>query len=158
MSAKPLEEEPAYFAMDGESSGRLERRTRGRIRVHWPIWFYQQGAQEAAQTVTSDLSSRGFHFLTSLPLVPGEFTKCTLGVPANDPWSIDQVLLMECKIQIVRVQSHGDGLYGVGCRIQDYRVVDTSNPKNHYLLNAGEGSAAGRILGEWDGDHGGARS
>ena len=38
------------------------------------------------------------------------------------------MLTVECKVRIVRVQLQGDGLYGVGCHIEDYRFVDVVPP------------------------------
>lgn len=126
MSAKPIEQVPAYRAMNGEPYEWSERRKRGRVQVHWPVYFLKQGVADVVETVTSDLSSDGFYFLAKAPFVSGEFRVCTLGVPTNHPWSAERVLLVQCKVQIIRVKSHGDGLYGVGCRIEDYRFVDSS--------------------------------
>ena len=126
MSANSIEQVPAYRATNSEISGRSERRKRGRIQVHWPVCFYNQGGSDVVETVTSDLSSNGFYFLARMPFSAGEFRMCTLGVPTNHPWSsASRVLSVECKVQIVRVNSHGDGFYGVGCRIDDYRFVES---------------------------------
>lgn len=130
MSAKPIEQISTHAQWP-------ERRKRVRIKVRWPVWFSKEGLTEAVEMVTSDLSSGGFYFLTKEPFESGEFRECTLGMPANQPWGVDHFLLVECKVQVVRVQPLGrDGLSGVGCRIQDYRFADSSN--GHAGWNSGE--------------------
>ena len=145
MSVKPIEQVPPYRALNPDGSARPERRKRGRIQVHWPIWFRDPtGTTEIVESVTSDLSSDGFYFLTRTPFGSGEFRMCTLGVPTNQPWSIERVLLVECKIKIIRVHSHGEGLYGVGCRIQDYWFADSNNGHTWLDVAGAVGKAAAR--------------
>lgn len=105
-----------------------ERRKRDRTLVHWPVRFLGKGAAGAADNVTQNLSSDGFFVRSSAVFVPGEAGICILEVPAHDPKDVDPVLYLECRVRIVRVDAPGaDGLSGVGCRIEDYRFLPTSN-------------------------------
>jgi hypothetical protein len=132
MSAKPIEQISTHA---GEWS---ERRKRVRIKVRWPIWFSKDGLKEPVEIETSDLSSGGFYFLTKEPFESGEYRVCTLGMPANEPWGVDHFLFVECKVQVVRIQPDRDGLSGVGCRIQDYRFVETPNGPARWNNGASE--------------------
>jgi PilZ domain len=125
MSANSIEQVSAYQAMTGNAvpSGWSERRKRGRIQVHWPLSFSSPGLPDLIETVTSNLSSNGFYFLCKTPFRSGEFRTCTLGVPTNHPWSADRVLWVQCKVKVIRIQPHTDGVFGIGCQIQDYHFV-----------------------------------
>ena len=94
------------------------------MQVHWPIRFLKSGSAENPDTVTENLSSEGFHCLTKAPLVPGELSMCTLGVPAHDPKDVNRMLLVECKIRVVWARIADNGFYNVGCRIENYRFLD----------------------------------
>jgi hypothetical protein len=100
-----------------------ERRRRIRVHVHWPVRFFLEGTEETVDTVTQDLSSDGFYCQASTVFVPGEIRACTLGVPTHhrNGGGIRPVL---CKVRVIRVEALGaDGLYGVGCRIEDYHFI-----------------------------------
>ena len=94
------------------------------MQVHWTIRFLRNGNGDAHETVTRDLSSEGFQCLTRVPFVPGEFSMCTLGVPANDPKDARRILMVNCKVRVVWVRATDDGYYDMGCRIENYQFVD----------------------------------
>ena len=65
---------------------------------------------------------------STLAFVPGESLACTLSLPAHQPHSTERMLLLECKVRIIRVEApDGDGLYGIGCRIEDYCFLHIAN-------------------------------
>jgi len=107
------------------------------MRVHWPLLFHRCGTAEAVETVTYDLSSDGFYCFASTPFVPGECRVCTLTVPTNHPKSGGGVVLVECKVQVMRVQLNDDGRYGIGCRIEDYRFLHPSKAADNGLMGLG---------------------
>ena len=122
--ATPSDTIPVYLKINSLAPKPMDRRRRVRMQVHWPLRFLRSDLLEAVETVTSDLSSEGFYCLANTPFVPGELRVCTLGVPTNYPRSGERMLTVECKVRIVRAQLRDDGLYGVGCHIEDYRFVD----------------------------------
>jgi len=100
-----------------------ERRSRPRLRVHWPLQFCA-AAGKPIQTVTHDLSSKGLYCLIETPFVPGEIRECTLLVPARDPADDNRWVSVRCRVRVVRVEAPPEtGLYGVACRIEDYQLV-----------------------------------
>ncbi len=100
----------------------LERRRRTRVSVHWPLRFFRSDAP--IETVTHDLSSDGFYFLTRDDFAPGEALSCMLGVPTHHPNGADRMAFVDCRIRIVRVEPAAEeGLYGIGCRIEEYRLI-----------------------------------
>jgi hypothetical protein len=104
----------------------MERRRRNRMRVHWPLRLHKTNAAESVETVTHDLSSDGFYCLARTSFVPGEALACTLGVPTHHPNGADRMVSVECRIRIVRVEATQEGLYGVGCRIEEYRLLHSA--------------------------------
>jgi hypothetical protein len=104
----------------------MERRRRNRMRVHWPLRLHKMNAPESVETVTHDLSSDGFYCLAKTSFAPGEALACTLGVPTHHPNGADRMVSVECRVRIVRVEATQEGLYGVGCRIEEYRLLHSA--------------------------------
>ncbi len=104
----------------------IERRRRTRMRVHWPLRLHKANANEIVETTTYDLSSDGFYCLAKTSFVPGEAVACTLGVPTHHPNGADRVVSVECRVRIVHVESRQEGLYGLGCRIEEYRLLHSA--------------------------------
>ena len=100
-----------------------ERRRRTRLRVHWLLRLHKANATEAVETVTHDLSSDGFYCLAKTSFVPGESLTCTLGVPTRHPNGAARLVSVECRARIVRVEAAPGGLFGVACRIEEYRLL-----------------------------------
>jgi len=113
-----------------EVAGQADRRNRIRTQVHCPVRFLRSGTMEPLETTTQNLSSDGFYCLIKSPFVADESVACTLSLPAHQPHSTEQMLLLECKVRIIRVEVlDGDGLYGIGCRIEDYCFLHIPNGK-----------------------------
>jgi hypothetical protein len=108
---------------DSQGGGfRLERRKRVRTRVHWRVLFFREGAAEAVESLTQNLSSSGFYCLSQAPFACGDLLICVLGVPTHDPPGSGRTLELECRVRVVRSEPLGeDGIVGIACRIEDYR-------------------------------------
>ena len=131
MSSTPS---PLYRTAETVINGSMqERRRRTRVLVRWPLLFRDvPGA--AVDTVTENLSSEGFYCLTSKPFVPGDLRTCTLSAPAYRPDDGSWVILVECQVRVVRVQALSEsGMYGMGCRIEDYRVHVPADAAAHQI-------------------------
>ena len=127
MSLNPAEMSPAFPVTNTPASreppSRLERRSRVRTAVHWPVQFFRRSAG-VVESLTRNLSSGGFYCLAKAALTPGEFLMCTLEVPAHDPTGKQTMRLLECKTRVVRVDPRDtNGFFGIACRIEDYRFV-----------------------------------
>jgi hypothetical protein len=127
MSSKALTQFPPFIQTVQEPSEATDRRKRSRMQVHWRIRFLKRDTTVVVESVTCDLSSEGFYCLANTPFIPGEFTTCSLAVPTNYPKNDDRVVSVECQVRIVRVQAMADGLYGIGCRIEDYRLIQSTD-------------------------------
>jgi hypothetical protein len=115
---------PAFPYRSADLNGFLqpERRRRTRVLVRWPLLF-RDAPGTVVDTVTENLSSDGFYCLTAVPFVPGEIRVCTLSAPAGHPDDGTGSILVECRVRVLRVQALSDcGLFGMGCRIEDYHV------------------------------------
>jgi hypothetical protein len=107
----------------------LERRRRTRTQVHWRLYFWGGPLTEALETVTQDLSSDGFYCFSRIPFIPGEQLVCMLRIPAHRLDRSDQGAELECQVQVVRVDPVSeDGHFGIGCKIEDYRLTRTVLP------------------------------
>ncbi len=74
--------------------------------------------------MTQNLSSTGFYCLSPSPLMPGDYVVCTLKLPAHDPKGEERILALECRVRIMRAEAATDGLFGIACRIEDYRLIN----------------------------------
>lgn len=107
-----------------ESSFRPERRTRSRVRVHWSVRLLPGGGGKGIETVTQNLSSSGFYCFSPSPLKPGDCLLCTMKLPSYDPNGDEPVLTLECRVRVMRAEVTTDGLFGIACRIYDYRLIN----------------------------------
>jgi hypothetical protein len=114
---------------DVTESARVERRRRPRVQVHWPILLFRgEGGEDGkdgdatVETITQNLSSQGFYYLSGERFTVGEWLLCSLQILPNDPGGGESRL--ECRVQVVRVEDNVvEGLYGIACRTEDYRFV-----------------------------------
>jgi hypothetical protein len=106
----------------GDCLPSAERRRRRRVRLRWPLSILKgQPRARVVDTVTEDLSSRGFCCVVDEPLAVGESVACVLGfAPRHDPEASHG---LRCRAQVIWVRGTDDGRFGMGCRIDDYSVV-----------------------------------
>jgi PilZ domain len=102
----------------------IERRKRTRSHVHWRVCFWGGLLTEAIETFTRDLSSDGFYCLSKVPFVPGERLACSIKIPGYQGTGSTLESELECRVQVIRTEAANvDGYFGMGCRIEDYRVT-----------------------------------
>jgi hypothetical protein len=108
---------------DTAKSVQAERRRRARVCVHWPVLLFPNRiGEDAVETITQNLSSRGFYCLSSKPFTVGELLLCTLQIPTNDLNAGEGHL--ECRVRVVRVETKAsEDEYGIACRMEDYRFT-----------------------------------
>lgn len=115
---------PAPEALPPEQVYHPERRKRVRTTVHWPILIFRSDAVEGIESTTLNLSSTGFFCVSRMHFAVGESLFCTLRVPSHDPEDKRRLWILECRARVKRAESSlGDGLYGVGCEFEDYRLL-----------------------------------
>ena len=128
MSANPLEIFTVYAgAVNGRQAAAAfpsERRKRARIQVHWPVLLFRNEVADAIASTTQDLSSSGFYCRTTLPLSLGEALNCALKVPFHDPSGKLLDRSLECRVRVIRVETHSEGCFGIACHIEDYHFAD----------------------------------
>jgi hypothetical protein len=129
MSANPIELFSAYGGLtkvsNPEHAPKPERRGRQRIHVHWPVRLFRDDPPETVESVTQNLSSRGFYCHSNVPLVVGEIMACTIRVPAHDPGGKEMDRLLDCTAMVTRVEAIADGNFGIACRLEEYHVART---------------------------------
>jgi hypothetical protein len=106
-----------------ERAPHRERRATVRTSVHWPVLF-RHTQHEMIESVTQNLSSQGFYCFSQMPVASGESMLCSLTVPTHDPSGSSERVILECNVRVVRLEEPtSDGLYGLACRIEDYRLA-----------------------------------
>jgi hypothetical protein len=120
---------------------RPERRIRVRTMVHWPVLFFRNGAGEAIESVTQNLSSSGFYCHLRMPIASGEFLRCVLKIPSHDLSGYAKPRVLECRVRVTRVEpSLTDDTFGIGFHIQDYHMMigeERREPSRGPLTEAG---------------------
>jgi hypothetical protein len=113
---------PAPSLARGEY-GRVDpdRRRRIRSHVHWTVLF-RDDPVAIVETVTQNLSCDGFYCLAATLFNLGDTRVCTLQIPAPGPEDLNRVLVLECRVLVVRVDVLSERLFGIACRIDEYRV------------------------------------
>ncbi len=99
-----------------------ERRKRLRANLHWTVRLYDRSNRWVSGK-TRNVSSDGFFCVCAEPFAPGEHLDCAMLIPTQSPSTREQVLCLECRVEVVRVETADEG-FGLGCRIKDYRIGD----------------------------------
>jgi hypothetical protein len=127
MSANPVEQFTAYVGANTPVQvERLllpERRKRARAKLHGRVWLFRNEVEDAMEGLTQDLSSDGFYCLAGEWFAAGETLICSLKVPSHKLNGNHLEGSLECKIRVMRVESQGEGMYGIACRIEDYHFA-----------------------------------
>jgi hypothetical protein len=115
-----------------EQGYHAERRKRVRTTVHWPLLIFRSDAAEGIESTTLNLSSTGFFCLSRMSFDPGESLFCTLRVPSHDPEGRERLWILECRVRVRRAEpAAGDGLFGVACELEDYRLLASQQAALH---------------------------
>lgn len=135
MFANPLDLFPVCRDPKGPRNGSIEtapkhpathpeRRTRVRTTLHWPVVFFCGRSGETIESVTQNLSSRGFYCHSQTLIAPGEVLICAIKLPSYDLSGHERSRILECRVQVKRVEPGGIGdSFGIACQIHDYRLV-----------------------------------
>ena len=106
-----------------------DRRKRARTTVHWPLLIFRNARTDGIETTTHNLSSTGFFCFSQTDLDVGESIICTFRIPAHDPEGKDKLWILECRASVKRVEPGlRDGLYGLACEFEDYRLLASKGP------------------------------
>lgn len=106
-----------------------DRRKRVRMDVHWTVHLSRKWHGIPVESKTRNLSSDGFYCLSHEPFTPGERLECMLLIPAQERGSQEGALCLQCRVQVVRVETaREDGGFGIACRLVDYSVVQAPKP------------------------------
>ncbi len=113
-----------------------DRRKHGRAKLHCAVNFWDPSEGSVTQTHTDNFSCDGFYCLSPEPYTPGTKLEATVEVPCTY-WArnTQEHLLLQCQIEVVRVDSTGAKPgFGVACQIDRYAVLVPSPrtlPRKH---------------------------
>jgi hypothetical protein len=99
-----------------------ERRQGNRVGLRWPVTLIRAD-ESLVETVTENLSSKGFYFVAMNILIPGEEVRVRISIPikANSHAFGHGTILGRARV--TRIQAVGPNRYGVGCSLEDYYVM-----------------------------------
>jgi hypothetical protein len=124
-----IPEYPAHNAVGSKEEQHPERRKRPRTLVHWPVLLFRDHGGEVIETTTQNLSSCGFYCLLGSSVTAGEFLFCRLQVSLPDAARRKSFGVLECRVRVTRAEpALAEGLFGIACRIEDYRFVPPREP------------------------------
>lgn len=108
----------------------MERRRRVRLPVQWRVSIWAPDSNAPVQTVTTDLTSDGFHCLSPAPLEPSSLLACTLMIPEiPNRAGNGKRRVLECQVRVVRLEPpNKDGDFGLGFRIENFRIATDDPP------------------------------
>lgn len=123
-------EYPVIQKTRGGSPKIMERRHRVRLQVRWPVSIWAPNSSAPVETVTTDLSSDGFHCLSPMPLQPDSILACALTIPETSNHAANgKCRVLECQIRVIRLEApNKDGDFGLGCRIENFRIATAARP------------------------------
>jgi hypothetical protein len=96
-----------------------ERRRHSRFRAASTIRFSSPDLFGLGDVRTEDVSCSGFSFLARNPHAPVARFYCGLVIPDNGTGK----LALLCRARVVSTASQEQGLFRVGCRIEDYSIL-----------------------------------
>jgi hypothetical protein len=99
-----------------------DRRRRTRLKLSWAVLLRMRTGSQPIEGWTKDVSSDGFYCFAPEPLDIDVDASFTISVPVFDAERRRDMFRLDGKARVVRVEPLGNGLYGIACRIEDYRV------------------------------------
>jgi PilZ domain len=124
-----LHEYPTPNGLSAKEEQHPERRRRPRTLVHWPVLLFREHGDEVIETTTQNLSSCGFYCLLGSSVSAGESLFCRLHVPLPEAPRRKSFGVLECRVRVTRTEpALAEGLFGVACRIEDYRFIGPREP------------------------------
>jgi hypothetical protein len=100
-----------------------DRRRRVRVALSLPIRLIRANGGRAIDSNTKNVSSDGFYCIVREPFTAGERIRCILALPAFDPSRQDDLIALDCRVRVVRVDLLGSAEYGIACAIEQYQVM-----------------------------------
>jgi hypothetical protein len=79
----------------------------------------------AFETLLVNISSGGFYCYCPERYEPGEMLDCRIMLPVYGSDIAENALCLVCRARVVRIVPEGDHGYGIGCEIEEYRVMRT---------------------------------
>jgi hypothetical protein len=113
---------------DAASPSATDRRRRARLKLSWTVLLRVRTGAQPIEGWTKDISSDGFYCVVPEPLELGIETSFTIPVPVFDAERRRDTFRLDGKARVVRVETLGNGLYGLACRVEDYRVHCHQDP------------------------------
>ena len=98
---------------------------RERVQVRWPVLLVPSDGGTIISTATENLSSSGFYCFSRRAFMPGEEIEARIEIPLRPtPTGNQRKGFLICRVRVVRLEPGVIRGYGLGCRIEDYSVLN----------------------------------
>lgn len=105
-----------------------ERRRRPRAVVSWGVQLHYASAPLRVEGRTSNVSSEGLYCVIHVPFKVGELIDYVLAIPTVDAEHRIDLLRFHGQAEVLRVEAVDGDLYGIACRVCDYKVIPECRP------------------------------
>jgi len=103
-----------------------DRRRRARLALRWTARLLTSDHRWVEASI-HNMSSDGFYCLSETEFAADTTTLCVIVGPAHVPAKSYNFISIECRIKVVySIPAGPDGVFGVGCRIQEYQFFNGS--------------------------------
>jgi hypothetical protein len=120
--------------VDAGPAPETDRRQRVRVALSLPIRLFRGDDSRPFDTRTRNVSSEGFYCVVTEPFTAGERIRCILTLPSFHPVHRDDVITLDCRARVVRVEALVPPNFGIGCSIEGYQVVQVgANEKDNTI-------------------------
>jgi hypothetical protein len=106
-----------------------DRRRRPRLLLTWTIYLTSSSDPHRIEGRTKDLSSDGFYCFAPERFAVGTDVSYNLVVPGGVAAVQKNLIVLEGHAEVVRVEPAAAGVYGIACRVRDYKVLP-ANPRS----------------------------
>ena len=100
-----------------------ERRKRSRLKLRVAVLLLREGTDTPFLTESGDITTQGFYCASPLPLYPGEKLRGLIALPPASHAVASGDWFLEAKIEVVRLVVDNDDGFSIGCRIDDYALI-----------------------------------
>src|SRR6266852_4837631 len=99
---------------------RIERRDYQRLELKVTAYLWRGPGEDLIRTTTLNISIGGFYCLSERSFAPGERIQCLLAITL---YVAESTAFLRGDARVVRSEEQ-DGLFGIGCHIQSYEVIN----------------------------------
>lgn len=104
-----------------------ERRRGDRVPLSWAAKLIGRNSG-ILQAITQNLSCSGFYCIAGHRPMLGEMIACQIAMPSSHVSNGAAAVALLCRGRVTRIDFLEEDRYGIGCVMEDYKIVEESMP------------------------------